>query len=414
MLHLFFQLRPALSFVRYTKDEADFASYYYAVQVAATGQDPYETPLLDQAAQRDNTRRQVFPYFYPPPFLLSMVWALPLSLRQASLGMLALNEGLLLCSVIILLRSFAVSPWAVTLVLATFTPIAENARMGQANLFALMPALAGLALAGRRPIIGGGLVGLAAIFKMSPALLLLPWILQKRWKPLIAAITAAGVLTIVSLPLVAWPHQLRFYSEVLPGFAAGSYHGLDVPLTLNANHSIPDLFNRMWPGRSAAELSQPAQYASRVTALLLLGAWALWFRRPSETPAIAALTVLMVIIPAFTFEHHLILLLLPILVAATAGPWWLFFPFYLFLALPLDWFRAVQRLVPGLAPLFRESKFLAEIVMLGLCAWLGRPGAPPWLNERSEDPTSLPATDAGRVETSASVEGQGRDRARSP
>ncbi len=62
----------------------DFASYYYAVQVAADGADPYVKRALSRRARQDGTRQGgVHPFFYPPPYLLSFAWVLPLSLEQA-------------------------------------------------------------------------------------------------------------------------------------------------------------------------------------------------------------------------------------------------------------------------------------------------------------------------------------------
>ena len=41
---------------------------------------------------------------------------------------------------------------------------------------------------------------------------------------------------------------MEFYTQILPTFLDGSYHGLKVPIGIPANHSIPDLFNQYAPG----------------------------------------------------------------------------------------------------------------------------------------------------------------------
>ena len=61
----------------------DFASYYYAVQAASMGADPYDKRMLAKAARKQGQRRSVHPFFYPPPFLLAMAWALPMDLHSA-------------------------------------------------------------------------------------------------------------------------------------------------------------------------------------------------------------------------------------------------------------------------------------------------------------------------------------------
>jgi hypothetical protein len=370
--HLFFGLRPAWEKVSTTPSGRDFASYYYAVQVAQDGGDPYANRALAARAQQDGFRKTVNPYFYPPPFLLAMGWALPLSLPAAYKGMLLLNELLLGGCLALLLGPFGVAPWAVALLLGFYSPIPDNAWMGQANLMALFPALLGLALAPKRPVIGGVLVGTAAMFKMSPALFLLYWVVQGRWRPVLAAVATAVALSVLALPLVGVGPTLRFYTEVLPGFSAGDYHGLTVPISLPANHSIPDLFNTWFPGPSDTRLSTVAQLGSKAVALVLLGAWALRFRGPPvrdpDPLALGALTVLMVVLPAYTYEHHLVFLLLAVGAAATERPGIALFAAAFFLGWPLEWLRAVQKVVPhALGPLVRESKFLAEMGIFVLC-----------------------------------------------
>lgn len=368
--HLALQLAPAWKKVDTARNGRDFASYYYALQVAADGGDPYETPLLSARARTEHTRKGVHPFFYPPPFLLAVAWARPLGLHDAYRVMLLLNELCLFGSLAILVRSFATPVWLVALLLATYTPIPDNAWMGQANLLALLPALAGLALAPRRPLAGGLLVGLAAMIKMSPALFLLYWALRRQWRPIAAATAAAVALSVVTLPLVDLHAQLRFYTEVLPGFSSGDYHGLDVPISLPANHSIPDLFDRLWPAPGHTRLTVTAQRAAALATLTALALWAWRFRRPGrEIGAVGALAVIMVIVPVYTYEHHLVFLLPALAGASGAGP--LFFLCYFFLAWPLDWLREAQKWFPFADSVLRESKFLAEVGMALLCARRG-------------------------------------------
>jgi alpha-1,2-mannosyltransferase len=366
-LHLAFQLHPAWKQVKAAKHGRDFASYYYGLQVAWDGGDPYDTAALDAAAREDHTRKEVNPYFYPPPFLLGVAWARPLSLGDAARVMLGLNEALLAACLAVLVRAFSAPLWAVGLLLASYTPIPDNAWMGQANLLALLPALLGLALAPRRPLTGGVLVGVAAMMKMSPALYLGYWLLRRQWRPAVAACVTAVGLSLATLPLVGPATQIRFYAEILPGFLRGDYHDLTVPISLPANHSIPDLWNLLWPGPTRTSLSGPAQWASKLCAVAALGAWAWRFRRPGEeAKAIGALTILMVVIPAYTYEHHLVFLLPAVLAAATLSPW--FFVAYFFLAWPLDALRWAQKALPGPDWLFRESKFAAEVAFF-LLLW---------------------------------------------
>ncbi len=389
VLHLLLQFAPAWQRVRSAPSGRDYASYYYAVHVAARGGDPYDTAGLSATALKERTRKYVHPYFYPPPFLLGMTWALPLSLKQAYVWMLALNELLLFGSLAVLVRAFGVAPPIVALLLATYTPIPDNAWMGQANLMALFPALLGLALVRQRPGVAGVLVGVAGMLKMSPALFLLSWALERRWRAVGAAVGTAVLLSLLCLPLVGLPEQIGFYLDVLPGFAAGDYHGLTVPISLPANHSVPDLFNRWWPGTSETRLSEPAQWAAKLAAAVLLSIWAWRFHREPAAPertgaGLGVLTVWMVLLPAYTYEHHLVFLLLPVGLAGTAalgtrrpGPILVFVVAYFFLAWPLAWLNDAREALPALDTPIRESKFVAALMMVVLLSWRVRPAVEP-------------------------------------
>ena len=377
----------------------DFASYYYAADVALRGGDPYENPSLDAAAREDHTRKSVNPYFYPPPFLLTVGWIGSFSLQSAYELWFFVNEALLFAALGLGVLAFGVPVWAVAALLWTWSPIPDNAWMGQANLLALVPALAGLAVARKRPAVGGVLVGTAAMLKMSPALFLGWWVVQRNGRAVAAACATAVGLSLAALPLVGVAPTLRFYTEVLPGFSKGDYHGLKVPISLEANHSVPDLMDRLFPGPGSI-LSPAAQHASTAIILTLLAVWAWRAWRATEPAAIlGALTVLMVATPVYTYEHHLVFLLVAMGSAAgltaprvrtawaagrrgEAAAWAFTLGFAWFtLAWPLPALRAVQALLPaGLGWVCRESKTMGEATLFGLLMVLaGRAprGAPP-------------------------------------
>ena len=376
LAHLLLQLGPIWPDVRDNRSGRDFASYYYALQATSHDMDPYNTGQLTQLAEADGTRHSVNPYFYPPPFLFTMVWASGLDLHAAYVGMLFVNELLLAACLGVMVLGFEVSLPVVALILAAWTPIPDHARMGQANLLALLPALLGLWAARRRESLGGALIGVAGMLKMSPALFLIHLAMQRRWKAVAAAVGTAVALSLAALPLVPLDQQIRFYTRILPGFGTGDYNGLTVPITLPANHSWPDLLNRAFP--SGGDLLSPtAQALSNVSLLGSLALWAWWFRGPQpprqEALALGALSLLMVALPVYTYEHHLVFLILMAGAVGTAATTVrrkiLFGICFFFLAWPLDWLRAAQHVLPRFlnAPL-RESKFMAEVGFLLLCA----------------------------------------------
>jgi hypothetical protein len=366
-----------LKSVQTARSGRDYATYHYAVAEALDGGDPYDTKALGERAREDAARHSVHPFFYPPPYLLTMLWAGGLSLGQGYLIFFWANQLLLLLLGVVFYLWFRAPPLVLAVLLASYTPIPDNASMGQANLGVLLLAAVGLWLS------RGEWVSAAAMMKMSPALYLVQWASQRRWKPVLAAVLWAVLLSLIALPLVGFRHQLRFYLEVLPGFSTGEYHGLTVPISIPLNYSIPFLFNQVWPGPSEHALSSSARFGSAATSVALLAvlAWLARIRRDSlGTAAMAgAFTVLMLVSPVHTYEHHLVMLLLPLAAVGTAWvrggvfprwSWPLLVAVYFFLAWPLAWLRWSEKRCPDLAWWATESKFFAAIGLALLCLWV--------------------------------------------
>ncbi len=370
----------------------DFASYYYAVQVAGEGGDPYATRALSKRARQDKTRTSgVHPFFYPPPYVLGFAWVLPLELKTAYRAWYVVNHLFLLAVLLSLWRWWPKPAMALALgvMAASFSPIPDNDWMGQANLFMLACMVPGLLLVERdRPWAGGALVGLACMLKMSPALLVAWWLLQRRWKPVVAACATAVLLSLASLPLVGLDEQLRFYTEVLPGFAQGDYHGLRVKILIPHNHSIPSLLHELVGGGTATSIGPTAGWIARLITLGLLGVLGWRFRRPAPDHVgalcqVGAVVVVMLVLPLYTYEHHMVSMLVPyaaVFAAARQGRlgrgWWVALGLaYAVQALPLDALKTVYTWLDGLGSLrdpvyyaLRESKFVAALLTGMACA----------------------------------------------
>lgn len=369
----------------------DFSSFYYAVQVASDGGDPYDRAALEASASASGKDRSVHPYFYPPPFLLAMSWVQSLDLRVAYKLWFWLDELALIAAALVLWRWWRplgpmVGP-VIAVSIAMLTAAPNNHIMGQMNFPALALALSGLWLEEEdRPWLGGALMGAACMWKMSPALLVAWWLLHRRWRAVGSACLCAVLLTVAALPLVGWEHQWRFYTEVLPAFSTGDYNGLTVSIGLFGNHSLPNLWHQAFPGTGEA-LSASARTLSSLGTLGLLGLLGVLFKhRPEDRLArvcqVGAVGVAMLLIPVYTYEHHLVWAwpaAVALVVAFGTGRlprgW----------AVPLGFALTVwcfslanlkQLWTPEGSPLVvgsvQEIKFVALLIFLSGCAWVGR------------------------------------------
>jgi alpha-1,2-mannosyltransferase len=368
----------------------DFASYYYAVKVGAEGGDPYNRVHLNQAARLDGVREGVHPFLYAPPFLLALSWVKAFDLGEAFHIWFWLHELCALAAAFVLWRWWRpLSPvvgWVIVALFALMTAIPNNHAMGQANFPGLFLALLGLWQTERgRPVVGGALMGLACMLKMSPALFVVWWLIRKQWTAVAAAVGAGVVLSLMALPFAGPSVQWRFYTQILPTFSSGEYNGLAVSIQLFGNHSVPNLLDAWLP--SPTDALSPA--ARAVSALFSLGslaalAWAFWEGRPDALARAAqssAFGVLLLLIPVYTYEHHLVFAL-PAATIAIVGactgrldPRWVV-PVGLCVGLLLFDLQTLKGMAEGtnivLAAILREVKFVALLGLLAACVFLGR------------------------------------------
>ncbi|MEQ1501911.1 MAG: glycosyltransferase family 87 protein [Myxococcota bacterium] len=403
--HVLSVLSPAWVVTGDQQQARDFASYFYAVRVARDGGDPYDRAQLNLASKTDGTRRGVHPFLYAPPFLLGMSWVLGFDLAGAFHLWFWLDELLAIASGIVLWRWWrgldeeGALPvgWVIVVVMSLMTAIPNNHAMGQANFPGLVLALAGLWQTDRgKPQLGGALMGAACMMKMSPALFLVYWAIRREWTAIGAAILAGVALSVLSLPFAGPVVQWGFYTHVLPTFSSGDYNGLAVPIELFGNHSLPNVLDAILPSPSDT-LSVGAQLLSGMVSVGALVALAAWFRTPPDAPAPDAFTraaqsscfgVLLLLIPVYTYEHHLVFAIPAAVLAITAvstgrlSPAWAV-PVGLcvtILVFDLQVLKAMAEAIPPglsvLAAVVREAKFAALLGLLAATERVGHQAAP--------------------------------------
>lgn len=326
--HLLAVLSPPTQKVPPNTAGRDYATYHYAARAARDGRDPYDKAVLGAMAQDDGTRRTVHPFLYPPVFLLVAAPPSFLSLEAGFAVWFLLNELALLLAAWALVQwltpiAGSVMGWVAALFALTYG-VAYGAELGQANALVLALVVFGAWQVAQRPRLAGALVGTACMLKMSPALVVLWWASERRWSAVVGAAATAAGLAVVSLLVAGLDVQQRFYLDVLPGLLAGDYNGLVIKLGMFGNHSLPNLAHQLFPSGSDHALSTAARLLSSG---LILAGLAVVGRRFSVSPAVGAwahaarlgvVLVGMLLVPAYTYEHHLVLALPCMVVVAAA------------------------------------------------------------------------------------------------
>ena len=175
---------------------------------------------------------------------------------------------------------------------------------------------------------------------------------------------------------MGFEEQKSFYTDVLPQFSSGQYSGLKVPIHLSSNHSIPEFCAQWFPAEKGTRISVAAQRFSSFVTIGLLSclSWLAW-KKTSEIKVLGAFVVLMVLVPIYTYEHHLVFLLFPsAILLSIQKEHARFFSFcsyttLFFLFWPLIWWKETQKLFPTAKWLIQESKMFAALVLMGLLCY---------------------------------------------
>ncbi|HXC79372.1 MAG TPA: glycosyltransferase family 87 protein [Candidatus Acidoferrum sp.] len=304
----------------------DFSANYLAAATRiASGHDPYDLCVLQNCAPTPGIITPLplagAQYVTPPP----VAWMLQPLVGADPHLQLAIVIGVLQLSVLVFLwttlRAIGVNDWQLALVLVLvvigFEPVVGNFDEGQVNL--VLVALSGvwlLAWVAGDGWWGGAALGIAVAIKLlqAPLGLLLLW--GRRWRMVVAAAVAGGVLLLLAVP----QYLSEYVFKVAPVLAAGT--------GLFENHSPGGTVARLLdPGTFLGAVRDTSPAARLITTAIALIALAITFwvlRRPRvdrSARAVEAAAVVAVgpLVASYSWGTHLVLLLLPMLVLITWG-----------------------------------------------------------------------------------------------
>jgi hypothetical protein len=278
----------------------DFSPFWMAshLSLAGTPGTVYDFPKFVAAMENFFQVRVLYPWFYPPTFLLLVY---PLACLPY-LPSLFLWLGLTMGGYLAVLRRIAPHPQTIWLALA-FPGTFENFMHGQNGFLSALFLGGGLLLLDRQPLAGGVLLGLLSYKPHLLPLVPVALIAGRRWRGLLGVALGALALAVGSYLVFGQEVWLLFFknsSLTLQLFQEKSVR-LDKMITL---------------------LAAAIQYgASFRLAWLLQGAFSLgiaalvafvWYREPPLAIRASALALGMLLVPPQAFPYDLALLALPL------------------------------------------------------------------------------------------------------
>jgi hypothetical protein len=290
---------------------------------------------------------------HPPSSILVMIpWAM-LDYRAALLAWNLLSLGMLLASLEIIRRSLEL-PLTLELVcrnvvfLLLGRPVLMQLFHGQWNLVLLLLVTAAWATErSGRPFSSGVLMGAAMAIKLFPAFLFIYFLVRRQWIAVVAGTLASGMLTGLTAALFGPEIYWTYFHDMVPKLATGQSSWY--------NASLVGFWTRLFDPETAVEHVLPLwrsgmalRVAVLLTALAVMATVA-WVVRSANTRAALdhafglAVTGMLLVAP-LTWDHSVVLLLLPISILLHDPPRSEIAKVMLVVSLAAIWF-AVHRLV---------------------------------------------------------------------
>jgi hypothetical protein len=249
--------------------------------------------------------------------------------------------------------------------LAASTPLAAQAATAQLNpLLLLLIALSWSSDRQGRPLTAGALLGLAAGVKLFPAFLLVYFLGTRRWLAVAAALATMALLHAAAVLVFGWHDVLYYFQHVVPEVGTWRSAWLNCSLAgfWSRLFDVTDPGTREWfHSPQLARLLTLASSAA-LTVLVFWRSW--WAQRGAERDlAFAAATIAMLLVSPVTWDHSLLLLLLPVAIV------W----YYQAGSLTMQALLAALLLVPGYIPACHLWQLLLEPASLPVLSRVADP-----------------------------------------
>ncbi len=290
----------------------DFMNYFTGAHAALTGGDIYA-----DFTRLWGTQAWAVAYIYPPFFALVLAPLTTLGLVTAGRVWLIVIQVTFFATLWLILRispELSRSARRIFLLAAfVFMPVYLNLKFQQvATLWLLLLTAALWAGLARRDRLTGLFIALDASLKVVPVFLIPLFARIRRWNVVLASCALLTLITGISLLLS--PSSIQFFTVVLPRIGLGNSNW--------DNGSITGLVSRFvafYPTAFGSGTVSVAKVLILVGIVAILGT-TLWILPGRDEPWVlrlgtAAMITALLMVSSVTWQHHLVVLLLPIAVA---------------------------------------------------------------------------------------------------
>lgn len=267
----------------------DFGIFYSASSSILNGINPYtDTGLFTRLNYPPISLLIFYPLHLLPFILASKVWII-------------LSVGFLFVTILLLHKLQPVSSLTLCLI-SLFTvisfPFKFTLGMGQINLLILLLIVSSIyLLENKKYIFAGLLLGISVMVKLFPVVYLIPLLIKKNRKIILYVSISILFLVLVSIILLGRDINIYYVREILPPLFSNHYGGAYY------NQSITGTFERLNIPFSILLLSRILIFLYTIYNLVKLNKNLFY--------DFSLLIVTVLLINSFTWQHHLVLLILP-------------------------------------------------------------------------------------------------------
>ncbi|GAB6186277.1 glycosyltransferase family 87 protein [Thermopirellula anaerolimosa] len=168
-----------------------------------------------------------------------------------------------------------------------------------------------------KPWLAGISLGIAAVLKLIPGFLFFPFLLRRRWRVVLGGAAGSLGLSLLTTVVLGWNATGTYFREVLPHVVRyrGACHNLSLcgiwyKLLAPLPHWMPVEFTRGWQTPATAT----AIWLAVSGLLVALLAWCIWNRGDDADVCLSLSIVAMLLVSPVTWDHYLVLLVLPLAV----------------------------------------------------------------------------------------------------